>query len=253
MAQPLKIMCVHGLGDHRNTPWKEDWQNAVSKVFAKYGDVKLTFSFLTYDPLFENVKLSAWETMQAVWKLSRSALSVSVTGRRGAVSDVPDKIKWSAGYVVAWVEDEDFKKQTRKLVLDAIASEAPDVILAHSLGSLITYNAISHPDAARPATKAALAKVRYVTLGSQIGNPFVIRNLTNGRIEALPVKHWQHLYNKEDAFFTAPIMLWDGANFEQIETPFNMPGIADHSAAEYLDHANTVAQVWLITFNRSSR
>ena len=245
MAQPLKIMCVHGLGDHRNTPWKEDWQNAVAKVFARYGDVKLEFSFLTYDPIFANVKLSAWETMQAVWKLSRSALSVSITGRRGTVGDVPDKVKWTAGYVVAWVEDEDFKRQTRKLVLEAITREKPDVVLAHSLGSLVTYNAISHADAAKPATKAVLAKVRYVTLGSQIGNPFVVRNLTNGRIEPLPVQQWQHLYNKEDAFFTAPIMMWEGANFEQIDTPFDIPGIADHSATEYLGHVKTVEQVWL--------
>jgi hypothetical protein len=238
-------MCVHGLGDHRNTPWKEDWQAAIAKVFANYGDVKLEFSFVTYDPIFEKVKLSAWETMQAVWKLSRSAVSVAITGRRGIVSDVPDKVKWTAGYVVAWVEDAAFQQQTRKLVLDEVTRQSPDVILAHSLGSLITYNAFSHPDAARAATKAALARTRYVTLGSQIGNPFVVRNLTNGRIEALPVKQWQHLYNKHDAYFTAPIMLWDGRNFQQIETPFDIPGVADHSATDYLRHENTVDQVWL--------
>jgi hypothetical protein len=245
MPQPLKILCLHGLGDHRNTPWKEEWQEAVSKVFANYGGVSLEFKFLTYDPIFEHVKLSAWETMQAVWKLTRSAASVAVTGRRGIVADVPDKVKWTAGYVVAWLEDEDFKQQTRKLVLDAVAQESPDVILAHSLGSLITYNAFSHPDAARPAVKAALARTRYVSLGSQIGNAFVVRNLTNGRVEPLPVKQWYHLYNKEDAFFTAPVKLWDGANFQQIDTYFDMEGIGDHAAPEYLRHANTVEQVWL--------
>jgi metacaspase-1 len=253
MTQPLKVMCVHGLGDHRKTPWKEVWQDAVSKVFANYGEVKLEFSFITYDPIFEKVNLSAWETMQAVWKLTRSAVGSVISGRRGIVADVPDKVKWTAGYVVAWLEDEAFKQQTRKLVLDAVASESPDVILAHSLGSLITYNAFSHPDAARAATRTALARAHYVTLGSQIGNPFVVRNLTNGRIEALPVKHWDHLYNKEDAFLTAPIKLWDAANFRQIETLFDIAGIADHSATGYLRHANTIEQVWLPLAGLTSR
>lgn len=245
MVKRLKIMCVHGLGDQRKTPWKEEWQRAIEDVFANQPNVQLDFTFVTYDPIFEKVDLSAWESMQAVWKLTSSAISTTITGKRGIVSDVSDKVKWTAGYVVAWVEDDEFKKQTRKLVLDAVTSENPDIILAHSLGSLITYNAFTHTDASRPATKAALARAHYVTLGSQIGNPFVIRNLTNGRIEAPAVKQWQHLYNKEDAVFAAPIKLWDAGNFQQIETLFDISGMADHSATEYLKHTNTVDQVWL--------
>lgn len=64
MTQQLKVMCVHGLGDHRKTPWKEDWQDAISKIFAIHGNIELEFSFLTYDPIFEHVNLSAWEAMR---------------------------------------------------------------------------------------------------------------------------------------------------------------------------------------------
>ena len=67
-----------------------------------------------------------------------------------------------------------------------------------------------------------LAGVRYVTLGSQIGNAFVVGNLTNGRIEPLPLKSWHHLYNKEDDVFTAPIKLWTMPSFRQVETPFDI-------------------------------
>lgn len=245
MSKPLKVMCVHGLGDHREKPWIKEWQATITDVFKNHDDVELEFTFVTYDPIFAKVKLSAWESMQAVWKLTSSAVSTTVTGRRGIVSDVSDKIKWTAGYVVAWVEDERFQQQTRKLVLDEIAQQAPDIILAHSLGSLITYNAISHPDAAHPAVQDALARVLYVTLGSQIGNPFVIRNLTEGRITTLPVKQWYNLHNPEDALFTSPIRLWDANNFRQIETHFDVPGVADHSAIAYLQHPSTVEQIWM--------
>jgi hypothetical protein len=160
------------------------------------------------------------------------------------LTDIADGVKWTAGYVVAWVEDEAFKRQTRKRVLDAMVAEQPDLVLAHSLGSLVTYNAFTHPDAGRPEAAAALARARYVSLGSQIGNPFVVGNLTAGRVEALPVQHWHHLYNVEDDVFTAPIRLFGVANFKQVETPFDAEGFADHSAVEYLKHANTVAEVW---------
>lgn len=243
MAKPLKIMGVHGLGDHRQAPWKEEWQAAVERVFRNQNAVNLEFTFVSYDDIFAGVDLSVWETMQAVAKLTSSAVSTTVTGRRGLVGAISEKVKWTAGYVVAWVENDDFKKRTRKRVLEAVANEQPDVILAHSLGSLVTYNAFLHADAASPAVKAPLARVRYVSLGSQIGNPFVIRNLTNGRIEPLPVHQWYHLYNKHDDIFTAPIRLWD-ASFRQVDAAFDIPGVADHAATEYLQHRNTIDQVW---------
>ncbi|MGH7346931.1 MAG: caspase family protein, partial [Candidatus Rokuibacteriota bacterium] len=70
----LKILGVHGLGDHRNSTWKEDWTAALRAVFpgqqAVEGRerVQLEFAFVTYDDIFESVDLSVWETMQAVWK-----------------------------------------------------------------------------------------------------------------------------------------------------------------------------------------
>jgi metacaspase-1 len=246
----VKILGVHGLGDHRASTWKEDWQAALLAVFpgqqamAGQEHIQLEFTFLTYDDIFEDVDLSVWETMQAVWKLARSGATTALGRRRGVLGDVSDRIRWTAGYVVAWVEDEQFKKQTRQRVLDRLVAEEPDFVLAHSLGSLVTYNAFSHPDASRPAVAAALRRSRYVTLGSQLGNPFVLGNLTAGRLEPLPVKYWHHLFNEEDDVFTAPIKLWDANNFEQVEATFDINGFADHSAVEYLKHVNTIENVW---------
>lgn len=83
-----------------------------------------------------------------------------------------------------------------------------------------------------------------MTLGSQIGNPFVLGNLTNGRVHPLEVRHWHHLYNKHDDVFTAPINIQGVANFSQLLTPFELEGIGDHSGEQYLAHIVTHESFW---------
>ncbi|MGD9158861.1 MAG: caspase family protein [Desulfobacteraceae bacterium] len=244
MGKKIKILGIHGLGDHRNSTWKEDWEKTLLQVWPGRSNIELECAFLTYDPIFENVDISPWETSKAIWKLTKSGISSLFRRRKGIIDDISDRIRWTAGYVVAWVEDEDFQQETRKLVLDSIRDEKPDFILAHSLGSLITYNAFTHTDAKKADIARILKKARYVTLGAQIGNPFVIRNLTPGRIQPIDVKYWYHLYNDEDDVFTAPIRLPDAINFMQVDTHFDIDGFADHAATEYLGHVNTIENVW---------
>jgi metacaspase-1 len=241
----IKIMCVHGLGDHRNSTWEDTWTKAIAAAYPVVNGQTLNFEFVTYDDIFETIDISAWDTIKAVTKLAASGVSSIVRRERGVISDISDKIRWTAGYVVAWVEDEAFKRQSRKRILDAVRAYQPDIIVAHSLGSLVTFNAFSHADVADDEQLTTfLGKARYVTLGSQIGNPFVISNLTHGKIERLPVKFWHHLYNRHDAVFTAEIKVWDVDNFAQTDTPFDIDGIADHAAEEYLAHRSAIENVW---------
>lgn len=244
MSKTLTIMCVHGLGDHRDDPWQSEWQTTIKEIFAHQQDVKLDFVFVTYDPIFESVDISPWEAAKAFGKLARSGVA-TVAGCRGVFTDIGDRIKWTAGYVVAWLEDKAFQQKTRELMVEAIKTHKPDILLAHSLGSLVTYNVLSDASVKQdPALRSLLEKLNYVTLGSQLGNAFVLRNLTPGRLEALSVDHWYHLYNKEDAVFTAPIHIWDCNNFTQIETHFDIEGMADHSAVRYLNHRSAIENMW---------
>jgi hypothetical protein len=240
----LRILGVHGLGDHRTSNWEEVWQAAVKTAFAKLPETKLEFSFVTYDDIFEDTEISFIEAAEAVWLLTKSGVSSLGPRQRGVISDISDRIKWTAGYIVAWVNDDDFKRQSRKRILDAVRTHKPDVILAHSLGSMVTYDAFSHPDAKEAAVSNILAKTSYVTLGSQIGNPFVVGNLTNGRIVPPGVRFWYHLFNPHDSVFTAEIRLPDKTKFSQTNTPFDIDGIADHAAENYLGHPATIANVW---------
>src|SRR6186997_898382 len=99
----LKVLGIHGLGDHRGTTWQADWEAALRAAFPGQGQIDLDIKFLTYDDIFEKVDLTVWETMQAFWKLSRSGISSLFRRRRGMIGDVSDRIRWTAGYVVAWV------------------------------------------------------------------------------------------------------------------------------------------------------
>lgn len=239
----LRILGVHGLGDHRASDWTVKWPEAIKAAFPQMAGLTLDFRFVTYDDIFEGTDISLAESVRALWQLTKSGVFSLGRRQRGAVSEISDKIKWTAGYVVAWVEDEGFKRQSRKRILDALREHQPDVILAHSLGSLVTYNAFTHADAEADDVRQLLARAKYVTFGSQIGNPFVIRNLTKGRIQRLDVGYWHHLYNVNDDVFTAEIRLSED-NFKQTETPFDDDGIGDHAAESYFRHRATIENVW---------
>ena len=244
MANELRILCFHGLGDHRASNWESEWQETITPLLSPAGEIGLTFAFPTYDPIFEQVNISFGEALGAFWKLARSGISQVGRRERGLFGDISERLRWTAGYVVAWVEDDGFQKQTRDFVLDQVASFKPDLILAHSLGSLVTYNAFTHADAKKKAIAKVLADAHYVTLGSQIGNPFVIGNLTFGRVLQPPVRFWHHLFNRNDDVFTAPLNVQGVETFRQLMTPFDMPGRGDHDASGYFRHPVTVDGLW---------
>lgn len=240
----LRVLGVHGLGDHRNSTWKSTWTKALKESVPTGDELSLDCRFVSYDDIFEDTDISTWEAASALWKLTKSGVGSIGRRQKGVVGDISKKIRWTAGYVVAWVEDEGFQRKTRKRLLDAIEALEPDVVLAHSLGTLITYNAFAHKDADKEPLRSLLKKLHYVTIGAQIGNPFVVGNLTYGRIDPLKVRFWHHLYNKEDDVFTAPIRLPSATNFEQTDTEFDIAGFADHKAEEYIAHANAIENVW---------
>lgn len=252
MAKKLKVLCVHGLGDQRQSGWEADWQRAVEEAVGQNSGAKLEFHFVSYDPIFADIDISFAETLGAFWKLARSGIGSLHRRSRGGLSNIPDRLRWTAGYVVAWLEDDVFRKKTRALLLNNLRDFSPDVILAHSLGSLVTYDAFAHSDAAGTEMAAALKKAHYVTLGSQLGNPFVLGNLTHGRVHRLGVGHWHHLYNLHDDVFTAPLRVQGLDNFTQLLTPFDIPGWGDHAAPGYLAHQVTRASFWSPVVDRLS-
>lgn len=251
MNTPLKVLMVHGLGDHRGKNWNARWERAIVEAFPNAGGLKLDVVPLNYDDIFfDQVKLSARDYVVAIGKLVGSAL-FGPDGSRGARGDLGNKFKTTVGYVVAWVENKRFHEATRKRVWQFLEQHQPDVILAHSLGSLVTYNAFTDPSLPDGARKA-LERAVYVSFGSQLGSRFVIKNLTSGRLVMPRAEHWFHLYNRLDDIFTKPISLPGEAKFTQLHTPFDSPGWEDHDPEYYLAHATTVENLWWPLANPAS-
>ena len=124
-----------------------------------------------------------------------------------------------------------------------IVSFQPDVILAHSLGTLIAYDTLKQDETASPGRHLIDGRT-LITFGSQIGNP-AVRASFGGRVEELRrSRFWWHLYNEEDDVFTCPIELPTRDRFRQVDTFFDIPGMADHDGAHYLGHDETVRTVW---------
>lgn len=233
----LKVLCVHGVGQHPpGGAWEDEWRASIeTAVTSVNGDARVAVSFVHHDHIFEQFKLNAIDTAQGLFKLTQSAVTAPFRRSRGS----DGRLRWTAGLVVQWVENDRIRERTRQLLSDAITQEQPDIILGHSLGSLICYDTFTHPD-----TSASINGRVFLSFGSQIGNPFVSGQFRAGRIEALArSKHWYHLFNSEDDVFTARIRISDDT-FTQIDTFFDIEGIADHDSNQYIRHGNTVSSFW---------
>lgn len=172
--------------------------------------------------------------LEAIAKLATSGVTSLFRQPKG----IGDQIRWTAGMVVQWVENETLRIETRQKLEAKLADFKPDIVCAHSLGSLVCYDSFTGDGA------ALIKGRRFVSCGSQIGNPFVIGNFAAGRVSGLrQAKFWYHLYNAEDDVFTAEIRL-SQRNFAQIETFFDIQGFADHDVTQYMRHNRAIGTVW---------
>ncbi|HSN20800.1 MAG TPA: caspase family protein [Usitatibacter sp.] len=242
MAAPLSILCIHGVahGDADST-LAPKWTEAIRRDIHRWQpDLEVKLDFLAYDDLFDHAPLNLAVYGEAFARLMASGaihgLGEMLGGER-AFGDIPELIRWTAGMIAQWAAEDELRDALRKRVLQAMKEEDYGVVCAHSLGSLISYDAFArNPD--------AIADKVYVTLGSQIGNPFV-RDCFAGRIVPLEgARTWYHLYNDVDHVFTCPIRL-DAANFTQVDATFDEPhNLLNHDPVCYFDHPNTQSRVW---------
>ena len=86
--------------------------------------------------------------------------------------------------VTQFAEDEKLRERLRETLTKQIKAVEPDVVFAHSLGTLLTYDLFLHPPQNR------IIRERYfITCGCQIG-PAALRSLFGGRLETVAAREW---------------------------------------------------------------
>ncbi len=245
----MRILAIHGVGHaDAQTGWQDQWRLAAQQGLAAWNPAAPApdLDFLSYDELFEAAPLDTPVVTEALLRVCASGLFYGITDmfrNRAGFSGALEAARWTAGMVAQWVALEDLRSQLRARLEAAVRQHQPDVVLAHSLGSLIAYDCFRRDEVAHPAG-AMLQDLTLVTFGSQIGNP-AVRAVYGGRVEQLQAaRFWWHLYNREDDVFTCPISLPGAGKFRQVDTFFDIPGFPDHDGATYLGHGETRSTVW---------
>ena len=256
----MKILLIHGVGrPEKNDPtWPVAWETVVSEQLSSYG-VQSEFQAVPYDDIFADpkYKYDAVQYAKAVEKLLAGLIWHGITDpftsaaqRDMATRGIGDEIHWRAGIVAQWLVQKDLQAACRQRILENIQGFGPDVVCAHSLGTLLSYDLFTHDNAGRAAIKGRT----YLTFGSQIGHPAVADSMWGGRVTMVGAKFWHHLYNPHDPVFTQEIRLNSEPDFSQTTTSFGgwFLDFSAHDAVTtpngkhsgYLDHPITHDSVW---------
>ncbi|HEV8443705.1 MAG TPA: caspase family protein [Steroidobacteraceae bacterium] len=243
----MKILLVHGVGHcDANPDYYADWKQAITAQLVAAGlPEEPTYGELHYDDFFDQHNHATPVYLKAVAELVAAAAWHAVidplAGLFHPSRDFGDDVRWKAGMVAQLCVEPDLRKDLHDLVADALAADDYDLIAAHSLGTLVTYDFLRND----PRGKRAAANLQYLTFGSQINNVFARSKLFPGPIKMPNVKYWFHLYNKLDPVLTAPIQIQDD-KFLQVLTPSaaGHDPIGTDAQPGYLNHPNTTALVW---------
>lgn len=229
---PVRVLAVHGIGGvERDLRWQPAWERLFRQGIGRFTDRAVEVDFLGLDDMFEAYPVTAGDALEALVKLGASGLYHGVKDALlGTRAFAPlDTVRWTAGMVVQWASNERLRESLRGRLSDRVAKGAPvDLLAAHSLGSLVTYDTFG-----RRENRKALARTALLTFGSQLGSPFV-RGQFDGYIGPVGASFWCHAYNPYDPVFTAELRV-PGDRFQQVVVGRNQPGlIADHDAVHYL-------------------
>jgi metacaspase-1 len=244
----MKVLAVHGLGHQEKNPgsWHPQWRAALKEVINRWNpSVDVQVDFATYDDDFGSTPMTVGGTLGGFGRLLWDEVRYSMTDKisswlgrkRGFGDGVSETVKWKIGMVTQFAEDEKLRNRVRAHLTEQIEKSAPDVIFAHSLGTLVTYDLFLHPPNNR-----IIQNRFFITCGCQIGRP-ALRTLFGGRLETVAAREWYNLYNENDDVLVVPFTIY-APNFQNVTTTFELPGVGDHDAVEYIRNSNTQQKVW---------
>lgn len=258
----LRVLCLHGVGHGDATQdewtsepgWQGQWRSAISVNLERNGRgiAAEDIVFMRYDDLFGKGPDSAQIARGLAMLLDETSEWRGAQTRSWGIS-VNNILRWTVGMTVQWLEDATLRTQLCERLLDCIEQVQPQIILAHSLGSLICYDAFRRA-VAKPGAKLDTIDGRvFVSFGSQIAHPIVMREVWGGRVMRLHengrgIRRWYHLYNPNDRVFTRRVTSPDSARID-LTTEFEIPLRSDlldldHAGAAYLADDTSQKDLW---------
>ncbi len=245
----MRILGIHGIGHaDAKTDWQSQWRTAIADGLNVWNPTAAPeIAFLAYDDFFERSELDAPVVIEAFVKLAASGLFFGVAdlfrNKRG-IGGMLEDARWTAGMVAQWVALDALRAQLRAHLAARIREFKPDVIAAHSLGSLIAYDTLKRDEVANPAEPLGRTVAHSSPSARRSATRPCARPSAAASRSCAKVRFWWHLYNEEDDVFTCPIELPTQDRFREVDTFFDIPGWADHDGAHYLGHDEATRTVW---------
>ena len=247
----MNVFMVHGVG-HGDDPaadgWRASWEAAfrASAHAAGFSEaVDIEFRFAEFDAIFAKYPCDAATIARGLAVLARGAAEPAPgwSARDLRALDLASTLRWTAGMILQWIDNEALREELAGAIVSQLAAFAPDIICAHSLGSLACYDAFRRMVAAGDAS--AIDGRHLLTFGSQIAHP-AVQAVFGGRIGPLYIastgrgfSQWFHLFNPHDRVFTCALPGGDDRT-HSIPAPFEH-GLLNHDGDCYLGHAATGA------------
>ncbi|HTS84494.1 MAG TPA: caspase family protein [Usitatibacter sp.] len=211
----MRVFMVHGVNtgeDPASGDWQAAWEDAFRASAAAAGHAgAIDFGFARFDAIFERFPLNAATVARGLLLLARGALEPPPEwGTRDLrAADLMGTLRWTAGMVLQWIEEPDLRDALNQAIVKQLGDFEPDIVCAHSLGSLATYDALRRMVAS--GDTSAIDGKDLVTFGSQIAHP-AVQTVFGGRIGPLyaapngpGITQWFQLYNPHDRVFTCPL------------------------------------------------
>jgi hypothetical protein len=231
----MKILCLHGVNTEENAGapdyWFDVWRTTLSQQLPRLRPEDCVE--FPYNKYFNAVKGKSSHYFNAVGQAFSSLVKSMFTRSRGPQDVNPGTISM----VAKWVGAEGLRQTLRTQLAKQIRDSNPDLIIAHSLGSLILYDTLMHePDLAQGRV--------IITIGSQIAHP-TLCNSWGGYVTMIEqARHWFHLHNPFDVVLADQPILIQHAAFTQVLTEHMAPFSLNHDAEKYLGHVQAQEQVW---------
>ena len=238
----MKILCIHGIGhQEERTAWRNDWVDLITARAKEWEPTAApVITQFAYDDLFAAESTSSAVYVAAVLKLLKSWAG---HGGERDIFGLFDKTRWTVGMVAQWSVIDALRVKLRAKLATEIRTLNPDVIMAHSLGTLVTFDTLRHADS---RDKLGAFKGELVTFGSQVGHP-AVADVFAGRIEMPPsVTRWWNLFNENDLMFTREFdvpPVGDVSKFVEVQTPFLQLPLS-HDPECYLGHEQAREELW---------